>query len=435
MPAILIVDDNVELALSMAGYLSAKKHEVEVVHTGTEAYQQLGDRDFDLLILDWELPDTTGPEICRTYRSQGGTSGVLMLTGRKAAEDKVMGLESGADDYLTKPFHIPEFNARVEALLRRAAMTKPSATKQVFDESMVGKTFAGYTIESVLGTGGIGIVYKATHNTIKKTVAIKVLSGLHQGITTKKRFEREAKAMSLLDHETLVKIYDFGIADPNVPYIVMEYVEGNPLSEVLQLCGPLPLKAGLQLFIDICHGLEHAHTQSIIHRDLKPSNIMLLVGGEKGKVLDLGLAKFTDGESSDDLELTMDGEVCGSPYYMSPEQGTNAPLDQRSDVYSLACVMYEAFSRERPFVGKSFVEITNLKLKSKAPSLCEKLKPDYFPPALDHAIQQALEAVPDKRQSNIREFREQLEKVLQHNTAEQTKQAKLLSYLRNLLKK
>ena len=430
MANILIVDDNVDLALSMAGYLGTKDHEVEVVHTGQEGHHLLNSKEFDLLILDWELPDTTGPEICAIYRSLGGQAAVLMLTGRKANEDKVMGLEAGADDYLTKPFHIPEFNARVTALLRRASMSKTRATVQVFDESMIGKTFAGYKIDSVLGTGGMGIVYKATHATLKRTAALKVLSGNYQGAGAKKRFEREAKAMSLLDHPTLVKIFDYGIAD-HVPYIAMEYVEGNSLFEVLHLCGPLPVKSGLQLFIEICKGLEHAHTQAVIHRDLKPSNIMILVGGEKGKVLDLGLAKFT--EPGDDPDLTLAGEVFGSPYYMSPEQGTNSPIDERSDVYSLACVMYEAFCRERPFQGNSFVEITNAKLRTKAISLCERMKPEYFPPALDQAIRQALEPEPADRQESMAEFREQLQKVLQSSSMEQTRQPKLLTYLRNLL--
>ncbi|MBX9688453.1 MAG: protein kinase, partial [Candidatus Obscuribacterales bacterium] len=353
MARILIVDDNHDLAMAMQLFLEAKKHETTTAHSAAEAYEILGGSDFDLLILDWDLPDGTGVEICKAYRDRGGIGGVLMLTGRSAQNEKVLGLTAGADDYLTKPVDIPEFGARIDALLRRTLLNK-RPEPMVFDDTMVGKNFVStYNIESVLGKGAMGIVYKARHQTLKRTAAIKILSGRTQGVADRKRFELEAHTMSLLNHPNLIKIYDFGLAD-NTPFIIMEFLEGSPLNLVLKTYQSIPVIDALPLFIDICNGLAHAHSQSIIHRDIKPANIMISEDGRHATILDLGVAKFLEEES--DLKLTFAGEIFGSPFYMSPEQATNKPLDFRSDIYSLACVLYETLTGEVPFPGYSFVE-------------------------------------------------------------------------------
>lgn len=413
MSRILVVDDNNELATIMSDYLKAIGHSVEVALTGAEVDVKLKEQDFDLLILDWELPDRVGPDICKDYRDSGGTAGVMMLTGRKSAEDMVEGLDAGADDYLTKPFNIKVFTARVEALLRRSRITDSAETKAyAFDENLVGKIFADfYLIESVLGVGGMGIVYKAKHKTLERWTAIKVLTGQYAEKDSRMRFEREAKAMSLLDHANLVKIYDFGFYRRKIPYIVMEYVDGRPLSQVLKEDGAISYEKCLPFFLQICDALAHAHSKGIIHRDLKPSNIILCPGSKGVRVLDLGLAKIIESEPSS-LELTSSGEVFGSPFYMSPEQCTNSPVDTRTDIYSLACVIYETICGERPFSGGSFVEIANAKLHFKAESICKKYPEFRCPPELDRVILGALEPYPEKRCQDMLQLKSQLESVL-----------------------
>ncbi len=427
MPKILVLDDNEELAPSMQGYLQKKGHEVDWAPTVSAAYDCLSSNEYDLLILDWELPDGCGLDVCKTYRKCEGLGGVLMLTGRSSAEDKVAGLNAGADDYLTKPFSIPEFSARVDALLRRAKMSKrPEAL--VFDESLVGKTFAGvYLIEAILGSGGMGVVYKATNKTLKRECAIKVLSAKNLGTGARQRFEREARAMSLLEHPCLIKIYDFGFAGNN-PYIAMEYLEGRTLSSILEDCRCLRLEEALPVFIDICKGLEHAHALSIIHRDLKPANIVITKESGRAKILDLGVAKFVEPEDGIP-DLTFAGEVVGSPGYMSPEQGINKTIDQRSDIYSLACVFYEALSGELPVVADSFVEVINAKLKNKPPSLCARFPEHQFPEELDLIIAKALDPLPEKRYSTVSQMRQELEKI---KPDAKKGRKKVLSFVRGL---
>ncbi|MBX9567456.1 MAG: protein kinase [Candidatus Obscuribacterales bacterium] len=439
MASILILDDSLELAMNMRAYLEQKGHTVTETHSVAEAYAMLSSQDYDLLILDWDLPDGTGIDVCQGYRDRGGLSGVLMLTGHNSQDDKVTGLTAGADDYLTKPVNIPEFGARIAALLRRVTINKRPEPPRAFDETLVGHTFAGtYKIESVLGKGMMGIVYKASHTAIQRTAAIKILSARYEGVADRKRFEREAQAMNMLDHPSLIKIYEFGITEQNVPFIIMEYVEGSPLSLVLSKYKSIPLKQALPLFIDICEGLEHAHTQSIIHRDLKPANIIISEDGKRAKILDLGLAKSIADETND-LKLTFAGEIFGSPFYMSPEQATNKALDLRSDIFSLGCVIYETLTGEVPFPGYSFVDVTNAKLEGTPPSICNKFPDAEFPARLDQVIQKSLEVKPAKRQNSVSELKQDLLDIQANLEKEPSPAGKgasrIISFMRNLLDK
>lgn len=434
MATILVVEDNQDIAVNMQLFLQTKGHEVLCAYMGMEAYALLGGRDFDLLILDWDLPDTTGPAICQEYRNRGGQGAVLMLTGRGSTDDKVTGLSAGADDYLTKPVNIAEFGARVEALLRRTASKRPVEPTK-YDESMVGQTFNGYEILSVLGKGAMGIVFEAKHKTINRHVAIKVLSGRSSGVGDRKRFEREAKAMSMLDHPNLIKIYDFGVTNQDIPYIIMEFVEGSPLSAILQSCGPLPVTDVVPLFIEICEGLEHAHAQSIIHRDIKPHNIMVSSDGCRAKIVDLGVAKIAEPEEGD-MQLTFAGEIFGSPFYMSPEQATNKPFDHRSDIYSLGCVMYEVLIGKPPFTGYSFVELTNAKLNAKtAPSIIAFAPYAEFPVELDRLVAKMMERRPEQRPVSMTQVLEHLRKIQKDCVSDQKKSGKILAYVQDLFSK
>lgn len=436
MASILILDDNLELAKNMRAYLEEKGHKITETHRVAEAYAMLSAQDYDLLILDWDLPDGTGVDVCQAYRDRGGVSGVLMLTGHNSQDDKITGLTAGADDYLTKPVNIPEFGARIAALLRRVTINKrPADTVRVFDETLVGQNFAGtYKIESMLGKGMMGIVYKASHTAIQRTAAIKVLSGRYEGAADRKRFEREAQAMNMLDHPNLIKIYEFGVTEQNVPFIIMEYVEGSPLNLVLSRHKSIPLKQALPLFIDICSGLDHAHSNSIIHRDLKPANIIITEDGKHAKILDLGLAKSV-ADDSNHLALTFAGEIFGSPFYMSPEQATNKPLDQKSDIFSLGCVLYETLTGEVPFPGYSFVDVTNAKLEGIPPSICKKYPEMEFPNRLDLLIQKSLEVKPAKRQSSVAELKAELEEMYAGLDKQLSTSGRIISFVRNLLDK
>src|SRR5579862_2738317 len=212
-----------------------------------------------------------------------------------------------------------------------------------------GEQLGHYKILSMIGKGGMGEVYLATDTRLGRPVAIKVSSREFND-----RFEREAKAISSLNHPNICTLYDVG---PN--YLVMELVEGESLSAIIGR-GPLPLDQALKYAIQIVDALAAAHAKGIIHRDLKPGNIMITKNGVK--VLDFGLAKLAServpSDSTDNVEtvtepITKSGSVLGTLYYMAPEQVEGKDTDERSDIFSFGVVFYEMITGQRPFTGDS----------------------------------------------------------------------------------
>src|SRR5713226_2126823 len=213
-----------------------------------------------------------------------------------------------------------------------------------------GTRLGPYEIQSPLGAGGMGEVYRARDTRLDRTVAVKILpSHLSEKPEAKERFEREARAISSLSHPNICHLYDIGSQD-GISYIVMEYLEGETLSDRLRK-GPLPLEQVLKCGVEICEGLEKAHRSGIVHRDLKPANIMLTKSG--AKLMDFGLAKagiHSSNPSSSSLmqtltnpshPLTVEGTVVGTFQYMSPEQVEGKEADARSDIFALGAVLYE----------------------------------------------------------------------------------------------
>ncbi|GEM_PF-4610518 len=222
----------------------------------------------------------------------------------------------------------------------------------------VGDVIASrYEIKQYLGEGGMSAVYAALDKVIKRDVALKILHRdlLVRGKGSLLRFQREAQALGNLDHPNIVKIHHFDADENAQPYIVMDIVKGDSLARRL-VKEPESVKFTdiIDIFVQVCDALAHAHQRGVVHRDLKPSNIMVV--GNQVKVLDFGIAKLMSEDSDQELQLTRTGEVFGSPLYMSPEQCRGLKLDFRSDIYSLGCVMYEAFTGNPPFTGNSHID-------------------------------------------------------------------------------
>lgn len=211
--------------------------------------------------------------------------------------------------------------------------------------------------------GGMGAVFEATDSRNGRKLAVKALLPRHVGNDTeRKRFVREAEIISSLDNPHIVKLYDYGVSASNTPYMVMEFIEGHSLLTAFQTGGNLTIEQSLDLYAQVADGLKHAHSRGVLHRDLKPSNIMLTQVNEKVvvKLVDFGIAKFYRDEAvlhEDETPLTLAGEALGTPIYMSPEQCMAKPVDERSDIYSLGCVMYHTLTGKRPVEGKSAAEI------------------------------------------------------------------------------
>ncbi|MEM9862344.1 MAG: serine/threonine-protein kinase [Myxococcota bacterium] len=221
-------------------------------------------------------------------------------------------------------------------------------------DPLIGRTLAGrYRVETTLGEGGIGRVYKATHLNLSRSVALKVLlstAAKHEGV--KERFLREAKALAALHHPNVVTVVDFGVDEH--PYLVMELAHGDEIEALLE-AEAFAFERAVPVFRQLLGALAYAHGEGIVHRDLKPSNLFvrrLPSGDDHVSVLDFGLAKFADAEgdgSPGNPKLTQVGQIVGTPAYMSPEQVSGATCDARSDLYSATVVFYELLTGHLPF--------------------------------------------------------------------------------------
>ncbi|MCA0312814.1 MAG: serine/threonine protein kinase [Candidatus Melainabacteria bacterium] len=241
--------------------------------------------------------------------------------------------------------------------------------QRVADRFHPGAVFAEkYEVIEALGSGGMSTVYKAKHKFLEKPVAIKLLNAhLASDGKAVQRFQLEAKAAYDLKHPNLISIYDFGISPDGQAYIVMDYLEGESLSDRIERHGKLPLMEALPIFADIASGLAYAHEHNVLHRDIKPSNVMLTSsesGATKALIVDFGLAKNYEDDS---LKLTQTGEIFGSPLYMSPEQCRGSVLDRRSDIYSFGCLMYETLTGYVPIRGTNALETFRLKCTEVPP--------------------------------------------------------------------
>src|SRR5258707_7055580 len=272
-----------------------------------------------------------------------------------------------------------------------------------------GKQLGPYEITATLGVGGMGEVYRARDTRLERTVAIKVLLQLSSDPGRRQRFEREAKAISGLNHPNICVLHDIGHQD-GIDYLVMECVEGETLAKRLEK-GPLLLEQVLKYGAQIADALDKAHRAGIVHRDLKPGNIMLTPTGLK--LLDFGLAKtsslvdmaamtVTKAESP----ITEQGTIVGTFQYMSPEQVEGRELDGRSDIFSLGAVLYEMVTGQRAFEGKSRLSIASAILE-KEPAHLTTLKP-LAPLALDHAIRGCLAKDPEDRWQTARDLSHEL---------------------------
>jgi len=274
-----------------------------------------------------------------------------------------------------------------------------------------GTKLGPYEIQSPLGAGGMGEVYRARDTRLGRDVAIKVLpSHLSSDPDLKARFEREAKAISALSHPHICHLYDIGSQD-GTDYLVMELLEGETLADRLQK-GPLPLKQALQYGLEIAEALEKAHAHGIVHRDLKPGNIMLTKSG--AKLLDFGLAKpapnaptiASGSMATMSKPLTVQGTILGTFQYMAPEQVQGHDADARSDLFALGAVLYEMMTGKRAFAGKSQISVMSAILE-KEPEKVSSVQP-MASAALDHVIQRALAKDPNDRWQTARDLIQEL---------------------------
>ena len=282
-------------------------------------------------------------------------------------------------------------------------------------EDLVGQVIADrYHVLKKLGEGGMGQVYLAEHVKMGRRSAIKVMnpSMVHDPDAVA-RFNREAANASRITHPNVCAIYDFGETPDGLIYLAMEFVEGEPLTDLLARERTLPLGRAAGIFLQVADALQAAHDLSIVHRDLKPDNIMLARardGSDVVKVVDFGIAKAVGGDDSQ--KVTKTGLVVGTPEFMSPEQLSGDPLDGRSDVYSLALVLFKMVTGKLPFEGTT-VQDTMVKRLTDDPASLADTRPDLrFPPGLQACLDSALARRPVDRYQSAAKFADDVAAVL-----------------------
>ena len=279
-------------------------------------------------------------------------------------------------------------------------------------DQRVGTILDGkYELVRLIGEGGMGAVYEATHKLIGRRLAVKFLHALYatnpEVIT---RFQREAQAAAQIGHENIIEVTDMGTAPDGAPYLVMEYLEGTDVKGAIEKEGRLSPKRAAHILVQALGALQAAHDAGIIHRDMKPENIFLTSKGinpDYVKVLDFGISKFKTFDSEGVKGLTQTGTVLGTPHYMSPEQARGEQnITPQSDIYAMGVIMYQMLTGQLPFDAPNYNALL-IKIISEEPKPVETLNPE-LPPALVELVRRAMDRQTETRFKTCAELRERL---------------------------
>lgn len=460
---VLVVDDDPMSLMLLGRILKDAGCNVETASSGEDAIAF--SESPDLVILDISLPGIDGYEVARRLKStdSGESLPIIFISSHSKPVDKARAFESGATDYITKPFDFEEVRLRVENQLRLAELQhKVKAQNRVLQEknrelerfvaaiqereedepsepatgSDSGRLLSGskpgldrvftalsevlpgtvldkrYRLETLIGSGGFGAVYKARHLVLERPIAVKVLQPPRGENAERQldRFRAEAISAYRFNHPNAVSVLDASVSTSGLPYIVMELLEGWSLREEIQNSGGLSLKRCAEIMVPVCDVISRAHKAGMTHRDLKPDNIFIDQPGatESVKVLDFGLARL-QGEI-DSAETNDKGEVTiiGTPAYMAPESFGGKETDaEKLDMYAIAAVTFEILTGRPPFVPDAggLASLITQHLTAPPPRLRE-LVPDA-PSLVENLLLAGLEKKPESR-PDVRAFAEQL---------------------------
>ncbi len=300
--------------------------------------------------------------------------------------------------------------------------TDSTKLQTVSKDPLVGTTLDDrYLIEGVIGRGGMGVVYRARQQNMDKDMAIKMLYS-HKVSEPEaiKRFHREAKTVTAVRHHHIINLYDFGMYQ-NQPYLVMDYLEGKSLKDILKDEGALSFERAGRVFEQVLDALASAHESNLVHRDLKPENIMLSRRNNQDDwvtLIDFGLSKIIESGDGgmDHVNITKVGDVCGSPPYMCPEQCLSSTVvDPRSDLYSLGVVIYESLSLKLPFNAKSAIEMLDCHLYATPIPFNFSIPEMKVCSEMTRVLNTALEKDPEKRYQNAQEFLEKFQEAVKRD--------------------
>jgi len=409
--SIVIADDHAMVRSGLRVLLNAEPDLTVVAEAGDVegALRCTRDHHPRVVVLDLNMPgEPSLPAIPRLLEAAPGTA-VVMLTMQEEPDYARAALSAGASGYVVKASAGDELVDAVRAaaaggtyltpaLGARLAGHVPQRPRIVADggdaEPEVGSTFAGHRIDGVAGRGAMGVVFRATDLVLERRVALKLIATpLARDPVFRARFERECRIAAALDHPNVVPIFHAGQESGQL-YVTMRFVEGTDLKALLARERWLEPARAVALVVQVAAALDEAHAHGLVHRDVKPANVLIAErgGGERAYLTDFGVSKQ---RTADDPALTGTGMAIGSVDYMAPEQAQVAPVDARTDVYALGCVLFHALTGSVPFIRGNDLERmwAHVHEPAPAPSSIDS----RLPPRLDDVLARALAKRPDDR--------------------------------------
>lgn len=387
MALVLVVDDDPDIRNTTRLTLEQAGHRVCLAEDGNQALHAIAHQTPDIVITDIFMPNRCGLETIAYVAKHHPEVAIIAISGGPGESSQIdllpMARRAGAMVTLSKPFRPEHLLAAVHDL-----WTRPRQVVQM----------GAYRILERIGAGSMGVVYRAEHITLGRQVAIKLLrKGLLASPDAVTRFLREIQAVAQLSHPNIVRAYDADCIDGRY-FLVMEYVTGQTLDEVLIAHGPMPIPMACDFARQTAEGLEHAHQQGLVHRDIKPRNLLLeswgggnpaevfdrgLRMGPRVRILDMGLARFVD--THEDTGLTQVGQILGTVDHIAPEQVEDArSVDIRADIYGLGSTLFKLLTGHAPFSGRSPADKLLRRLNEPAP-LIRHFRPDV-PPDLEAIV-------------------------------------------------
>jgi CheY-like chemotaxis protein len=368
--SILIVDDEEDIRAFLLLVLEAEGFSVRTASGAVQALLEVQKEKPDVMIVDVMMPQINGEELCRIIRKDSNFFDIhiIMLSAKGDTATKVSCFESGADDYLVKPIEPKEIVARMNATFRMLRRTRSTSdflntkTSEMvmptspYDSALalprIKPRYGNFRVESLIGSGGMGHVFKGYDEQLERTVAIKVLSrALSSSFRFVERFRREAKIVAMIEHPGIAAIYSFGEQESDV-YFAMQWCPGGSIQDLIKRKGRVELLTAVDIILQCIDALEAVFAKGIVHRDIKPSNIMF-DQNQRVKIVDFGLATSEELQS----HVTPSSGLHGTPDYMAPEQSQVGKADHRADIYSLGITFYLLLYGKLPFASRSAVEM------------------------------------------------------------------------------
>ncbi len=419
LPRILVVDDEEGIRRFLIAGLK-RKYYVESADSSEEAAGKVNNSHFNLIICDINMSGISGKEFFLECRKIYPEIPFILMTGMPKFSDAVNLVKEGAFYYLSKPVELNTLYALIEKALSEGN------GKMNTEEPSQESEFMGYKVIRTLGIGNVGTVMLVEKD--GNYFAVKVLrkdTTPESYAFRMQRFAREAEILRRIDHPNIVKIYDYNFDDKKgLPYLIMEHVNGRQLSQLIKQ-NSLDFQRKISIIKQSADALDYVHRQGIIHRDIKPENILVTEDGIV-KITDFGIGKIIDSE------ITLTGDVMGSPAYMSPESFDSAKaIDYRTDIFSLGVICYELFTGVRPFEGDTLYKLINA-IREKSPEEPMKINPN-IEPWLQDIMAKMLDKTPDKRFISAFEIVKAINHYTSGNNSEHISSGMTTRILRSML--